>query len=91
MFRALTSAGLDAVLYKEVSDPTGVGLLVMSEDAETLTGDLHELFRNRPFSALVRKPDHARLGVTYAPADDGDSLQAMADRRRERLLNPAWP
>lgn len=85
---ALESSGLDAVLYKDVNDPRGVGVLVMSEDPELFAGEARELLLAPPFGALEHKPDFTMLGRTYAIGYEPDLDEALVERPRNNALDP---
>ena len=58
-------SGLDAVLYADVNDPRGVGLLTMSEDPEIFTGPARALLAHPPFDRLTHRPELTMLPSEY--------------------------
>ncbi len=44
----LQDAGFDAVLYADLNDPRGVGLLVMSEDPDFFVSELRQFLTGHP-------------------------------------------
>src|SRR5262245_13261902 len=55
--RALESHDVEAVLYADLGDPTGVGLLCFSEDPAFFVTTLRNMLSAEPFSALTSRPD----------------------------------
>lgn len=87
--RALASAKVGAVIYEDVNDPFGFGLLTFSEDpADFVT-------RVRPAVAAQRglelRSDFTMLGRTYSSGFEPDLRFWLLDRPRETVLNEAWP
>ncbi len=91
LVRALEAGGLEAVLYQDVNDPRGVGVLGMSEDPTFFVGPFRELLNGGPFGDLVLKPELTMLGRTYASGFEADLDEWLLRRPRRTALNPAWP
>jgi chlorite dismutase len=87
----LRQAGLPAVLYEDLNDPQGVALLSFSEDPEAFLVDLRPFLKRPPFSQLTPKPEYTMLGRTYARGYEPDLEQALIDRPRRRVCDPALP
>lgn len=83
------SSGLDAVLYADVNDPRGVGLLTMSEDPEIFTGPARALLGGRSFGGLTHRPELTMLGRTYAIGREADLRDFLLKRTLRNALNPA--
>lgn len=88
---ALRASGLDAVLYADVNDPQGVGLLTVSEDPDFFVGPLRRLLQDPAFRALTPKPEFTMLGRTYALGYEPALEDALIQRPRRTVLEPAWP
>ncbi|HSI98200.1 MAG TPA: chlorite dismutase family protein, partial [Gaiellaceae bacterium] len=88
---ALESDGLEGVLYEDVSDPTGVALLTLSEDPRAFVGGLRSFLQSPPFSELEPKPELTMLGRTYAIGYEQDLEETLVDRPRRRVLDPGLP
>jgi len=67
---------LDIVLYKDVSDPQGVGLLAITEDPELLVTDLRELLDSRVFRVLMLRNELTMAG--HAGTHDGQGEHPAA-------------
>ena len=91
LVRALEASRLEAVLYHDVNDPRGVGVLGMSEDPGFFVGPFRELLNTGAFGALRLKPELTMLGRTYASGFEADLDEWLLRRPRRTALNPAWP
>jgi len=86
---ALESANVEGTLYEDVSDPTGVALLTLSEDPGAFVSELRGFLQSPPFSALEPKPELTMLGRTYAIGHEQDLEETLIERPRRRILDPA--
>ncbi|CAN5219215.1 hypothetical protein BH09ACT13_BH09ACT13_17070 [soil metagenome] len=87
---ALQSAGgLEAVLYQDVNDPEGIGLLTLSESPDAFVTTVRSFLQTPPFAELERKPDLTMLGRTYAIGYEQDLDDTLVERPRRRVLDPA--
>jgi hypothetical protein len=91
LVRALEASRLEAVLYHDMNDPRGVGVLAMSEDPAFFVGPFRDLLNAGPFAELVLKPGLTMLGRTYASGFEADLDEWLLRRPRRTALNPAWP
>lgn len=89
--QAVEQSGLDAVVYLDISDPNGAGILFMSETPETFVTDVRALLTSNPFTDLERRPSMTMFGRTYSLGYEPDLKEAMIDRPRRTVLNPDWP
>ena len=88
---ALEQARVAGVLYEDVNDPFGVALLTFSESPDDFVGDLRAFLRRPPFSELEPKPELTMLGRTYAIGYEPDLVEALVERPRQRVCDPALP
>lgn len=88
---ALQQAEVEAVLYEDVHDPFGVGLLAMSEDPTFFVDRLRPLLQGPPFRQLTRKPAYTMFGRTYSMGHEPDLDETLLARPRRHALNPDWP
>ncbi|MBI2554761.1 MAG: chlorite dismutase family protein [Candidatus Rokubacteria bacterium] len=91
LVRALEASRLEAVLYQDVNDPRGIGILAMSEDPTFFVNGLRELLNAEPFAGLALKPELTMLGRTYSSGFETDLEDWLLQRPRRTALNPAWP
>ncbi len=91
LVRALEASRLEAVLYQDVNDPRGIGILAMSEDPAFFVNGLHGLLTAEPFTGLAPKPELTMFGRTYSSGFETDLEDWLLQRPRRTVLNPAWP
>jgi chlorite dismutase len=91
LVQALEQAGLNAVLYEDVNDPTGIALLLFGESPDVIVTDFRRFLRQAPFSELVPKPEYTMLGRTYAIGHEADLVEALIERPQARVCDPALP
>ena len=84
-------AGVDYVLYEEVGDPTGVGVLAMTEDPALLITKVRQDLNSGPFAGLTVKPEFSMLGRTYALGYEPKLDDWLLDRPRRVTADPATP
>ncbi len=88
---ALEAARVDAVLYADVNDPRGVGVLVWAVDPIVLATDVRDVLAGEAFARLARRPEFAMLGRTYASGFEADLDDWLLDRPRRIVLDPDRP
>jgi hypothetical protein len=91
LVQALEASRLEAVLYQDVNDPRGIGILAMSEDPTFFVNGLRGLLTAEPFAGLTRKAELTMLGRTYSSGFEPDLEDWLLQRPRRTVLNPAWP
>lgn len=89
--KALAAARVESVLYEDIHDPRGVGLLTWSRDPNFFAGELRKFLLTPPFASLACKPDYSMLGRTYAIGHEPDLEAWLFERPSRTVLNPAWP
>ena len=88
--QALAAAGLASVLYEDVNDPRGVGVLTVTERPDDFIEKLRPALNGGPFASLTQKPEYTMLGRTYAIGYEPDLKEVLIDRPRRTILEPAW-
>jgi chlorite dismutase len=88
---ALTGGGVDCVLYEELNDPAGVGVLAMAEDPSLLVTRHRRDLCSGPFAGLTVKSEFAMLGRTYSLGYEPRLEDWLLHRPRRVALDPAWP
>ena len=86
---ALEEAGLAGVLYEDVNDPRGLGLLMFTENPDEFLTRIRPLLRAHPFADLRLKPEHTLFGRTYAIGYEPDLERVLITRPVERVTDPA--
>ena len=88
---ALAGTQLTSVLYEDVNDPQGIGVLTATEQPADFLDRLRGVLNTRPFADLTQKPEYTMLGRTYAIGYEPDLRETLLDRPRRTVLNRAWP
>lgn len=89
--RVLGEAGFPGVLYADLNDPYGIGLLTFSEDPDDFFVRVHSFLRSPMFKILQPKPEHTLLGRTYTIGYESDLELVLIKRPIERLTDPSLP
>lgn len=84
-------ANFDIVLYTDINDPYGIGVLALSEDPNFFVGGLREFLNRPPYTELTPKPEFTMLGRTYSFGYEPDLDRTLVDGPREKVLDPALP
>lgn len=88
--RHLADAGLDGAVYEDLNDPLGLVVLALSQDPAYFLDVVRPLVASGPFAQLTLKPDYTMFGRTYSLGYEPDLRDALIDRPRRTVLNPAW-
>jgi hypothetical protein len=88
---SLAASGGPAVIYEDVNDPRGFGVLTWSEDPAHFVTKVRPALLDPSLSGLRPRQDFSMLGRTYATGYESDLRFWLLDRPRETVLNPAWP
>lgn len=91
LIAALESNRTEAVLYADVTDPMGIGLLVFAEDPTVFVSGLRDLLAAEPFAALSPRRELTMFGRTYSSGFEADLDDWLLHRPRRTVLNPDWP
>ena len=88
--RQVADAKLDAVVYEDLNDPAGIALLTLSRDPDTFLDAVRPVLNSGPLSTLSLRPQFTMFGRTYSLGYEPDLQNALLDRPRRTVLNPAW-
>ncbi|MGD8374917.1 MAG: hypothetical protein PVF68_02150, partial [Acidobacteriota bacterium] len=88
--QAVKESGLEAVVYANLNDPRGLGILLMSEDPEELLG-ARRLLLAPPFSSMEPLPDFTMIGRTYAAGREKELEDWLLHKPRRNARNPELP
>jgi hypothetical protein len=86
----LARAKIGGVLYEDVNDPRGVGLLTFSEDPDFFLDRVRPVLNGPGFTKLTQKPEYTMLGRTYSIGYEPDLAEILLHRPQRTVLNPAW-
>jgi chlorite dismutase len=91
LIAALEQSRMEGVLYKDLQDARGIGLLTFREEPGFFTGELREFLNNSPFGELAQRLDLHMLGRTYSTGFEQDLEYWLLERPRRNVTNPEWP
>ncbi|MBF0169838.1 MAG: chlorite dismutase family protein [Nitrospinae bacterium] len=91
LVEALKASGMEAVLYANVANPTGVALVTMTEDPAFFTETLRPFLRSGPFAHLILDPAFTMMGRTYSLGHEENLEDWLLTHTRRVSRNPAWP
>ena len=91
LINGLAGCGVDCVLYEEANDPTGVGVLAMSEDPSLFVTKLRRDLCAGPFKDLTVKREFSMFGRTYALGYEPRLEDWLLHRPRRVAMDPASP
>lgn len=86
----LRAAGVGSVIYEDVNDPFGVGLLTFSEEPADFVTKVRPAVAALGASVSLR-PEFTMLGRSYSSGFETDLEFWLLKRPRETVLNEAWP
>jgi chlorite dismutase len=89
--RKVEASGIEAVVYLDVNDPRGVGLLTLSEAPSTFVTVVRPMVNEPPFRSLRFRPELAMLGRSYASGYEANVEDFLLARPRRNVLDPEWP
>lgn len=91
LVKALEQARVGGVLYADINDPQGVGLLTFHENPDYFVTEIRQLLNQPPFTGLTPKPEYTMLGRTYAIGHETDLEATLLKRPVQKVLDPEWP
>ncbi len=80
-------SGLEAVVYADVNDPRGLGILLMTEEPALFVEAGRALLGSPPFTSLTPRPDLTMIGRTYASGREKDLNDWLLLHARRNALN----
>jgi hypothetical protein len=89
--QALESTGIASVLYDDVNDIHGVGLLTWSENPEFFVTTLRHFLLQPAFAILTPKLEYSMLGRTYSIGYEPDLNDWLLHRSVRTVLNSQMP
>ncbi len=87
---SLEQAGATGVVYEDLNDPRGVGVLLLHRDPNCFIDTLRPVLAGGRFAELVPKPEFTMLGRTYSLGYEPDLEEVLLKRPTRTVLNPAW-
>ncbi len=87
----LRASGLQAVLYEDLNDPFGVGLVTYSEEPDYFLDEVRGYVGRSSLRKLVFKQEYTMFGRTYARGYESDLQEAIIDRPKRNLQDESLP
>lgn len=87
--QSLEVTGLETVVYEDLNDPTGVGLLCLSENPDQFVDRFLPAVR-AVMGTATQKHDLTMFGRTYALGYEPDLQDTLTGRPRRTVMNPEW-
>lgn len=91
VIKELQATNMDCVLYADINDPYGIGLLVLNESPDYYVTELREFLNNSTFMEYSPKPDLTMLGRTYSLGYEPELEKTLLSGPRTKALDPQWP
>ena len=88
---SLSQRGAAAVLYEDVNNPAGIGLLTFSEEPLDFVTKVRPACSDTELGGLRLRPEFTMLGRTYSTGYEADLEFWLLKRPRDTVLNQAWP
>lgn len=86
--RDLEDSSLRAVLYSDINDYGGVGLLTMSETPDFFITELRRFLSGSSFAGLRPKPEYTMLGRTYSLGYEKDLEKTLIGGPKQKIFDP---
>ncbi|MDH4226756.1 MAG: chlorite dismutase family protein [Deltaproteobacteria bacterium] len=87
---ALKKAKFPSVLYSDMHDPQGIGLLTMHENPEFFVTTLRDFLNKSGFSKLRLRRSMSMLGKTYSLGFEKNLEDWLIHRSPRVVCNPEW-
>ncbi|HET6372432.1 MAG TPA: chlorite dismutase family protein [Candidatus Polarisedimenticolia bacterium] len=91
VIKVVRESGLEAVVYANVNDPRGVGVLLISESPALFALEGRELLTRGPFASLTPLPEFTMMGRTYSTGRETDLSDWLLLKARRTALNTRYP
>ena len=87
---ALSAANIEGVLYEDVNDPLGVGLLTWSDDPNFFIDELRPVLHASAFADLEQKLEYSMLGRTYSIGHEPNLEDWLLHKPKRAAADPEW-
>ena len=92
IIEALEKSNLSAVLYDDINNPTGIGVLFVTEDPAVLTTEVRNLFSElQNATTLLYRPEMTMIGRTYSSGREPNLEEWLLNKPLQNALNPDFP
>lgn len=87
---AMEMTGVPGVMYEDVNDPMGVGIVTYTEEPEDFVGEVRRLYNGEPFVRLERRGDFTMIGRTYTLGYEPNVEETLIQRPLNTLRKEQW-
>ena len=92
IIEALEKSSVNAVLYDDLNNPTGIGVLFITEDPAVLTTEVRDLLAGlQDDTKLSYRPEMTMIGRTYASGREPNLEAWLLNKPLHNALNPDFP
>ncbi|MEM7019186.1 MAG: chlorite dismutase family protein [Pseudomonadota bacterium] len=91
IIQKLEATEAHSVVYADVNDPQGIGLLFCHEEPDWFVTELRQLLYTEPFINLSPKPALTMFGRTYSIGYEQDLEATLVKKPLEKVANPDLP
>ncbi len=89
--QAIEKEGVESAIYADLTDPSGIGAVFMSEDEDFFVGELRGILNAPPFNSLELKSRYSMFGRTYSLGYESDLEETLVNGPRRKILDPDRP
>lgn len=89
--RILRANNLDAVIYEDLNHPTGIGILLITEDPARLIKVSRSLAETSFVVDFLPRPEMTMTGRTYSSGREPDLEEWLINKPLQNALNPDFP
>ena len=82
---------VQSVLYDDLKDPTGIGLLLIAEEPTDILTQTRQLLMNDCFSNLDHRSKMTMIGRTYASGREQDLNEVLFEKPLRNVMNTEMP
>ena len=92
VIEVLEKSGLNAVLYDDINNPTGIGMLFITEDPAVLATEARNLLAElQRDTNLSYRAEMTMIGRTYSSGREPNLEEWLLNRPLQNALNPEFP
>ena len=84
----LKESKFEGVLYEDINDPRGIGLLTFAENPDFFISKLRPFLNKGKFSRLIFKPEYTMTGRTYSLGHERNLEDWLLERPKRVSLDP---
>src|SRR5687768_4045195 len=89
--RQLEGAGIEGVVYEDLNDPRGIGVLSLDRSPDVFVERVRPELKKGACGGMTLKPEFTMFGRTYPLGYEPDLNETLIERPRRTALNASWP